>query len=90
MSSQNTIARPYFDSAPDNTPMSEDVAGMLSALCQAAGKSFDPNLTQRQAHAQINILRDKLDFQLRTRGELAANLPGKVTSSRVMSSDGDA
>ncbi len=90
MRSQYNHARPFFDGNHDQVPMSEDVAVMLSALCQAAGKSFDPSLSQRDALAMIDRLRDKLDFQLRTRSDLAANLPGKVTSSKLTSSDADA
>ncbi len=86
---QLRLVQPINDLRSDNAGMTDDVAGMLSALCQATGKSFDPKLTLGAALAQINDLRDKLDFQSLTRSGVAANLPGKVTSNNAMSSDGD-
>lgn len=88
MTSQNHQSNNQFDHQNAAEPMPEDVASMLSALCQAAGKSFKPDLTLSEALIQIDVLRNKLDIHLLSRSGLAANLPGKVTSSRAMSSDG--
>ncbi len=88
MSTQRKHVIPFFAPQHDDTAMSDDVADMLSALCQATGRSFDQRLSMSDASKLIDELRDKLDFQLRSAS--AANSPGKVTSSNEISLVGDA
>ncbi|WP_191090173.1 DUF3072 domain-containing protein [Histidinibacterium aquaticum] len=58
-------AKPVLDEPEAETeegpdaPMTEDQARELRALCEELGEEFDTSLTERQANARIDALKER-------------------------------